>query len=287
MAQYAVNCAGVTRVLDQHNAVYLIPQRLARNEANPLKRLVLEREWRALAAYEAAMCYRFDQVITVTEEDRALLSDLCNRNRLFITPRTDGRPFHVIPICVDPEERPLVRRHPDAKRVTILGTMFWPPNVEGVLWFTEQVWPLVLRTVPDAKLTIIGKNPPETVRQLALSPGSNVEVTGYVRNPVPFMEGSAVFAVPLRSAGGMRVKILDAWCWGVPIVSTTIGAEGVEVQDGENILIADAGPAFARVVVSVMQDPGLAERLRTAGRDWVEKKYNWRSIYSQWGQIYG
>jgi glycosyltransferase involved in cell wall biosynthesis len=236
--------------------------------------VLLKREARTLAGYEADVCRRFDRVVTVTGEDRRLLQALC---------ADGGRPMTVIPICVDPAEKPLVARKPDARRVLILGTMFWPPNVEGALWFAREVWPRVLRELSDALLTIVGKNPPPAVQQLA---GPNVEVTGYVADPTRYLEESAVFLVPLRAGGGMRVKILDAWCWGIPIVSTTIGAEGIEVHPGENILIADDAPSFAREVIRLLKDPPLAERLRRNGRQSVEEQYNWRTVYAKWDEVY-
>jgi glycosyltransferase involved in cell wall biosynthesis len=286
MAQYARDCNKVKRVLDQHNAVYLIPQRLAQCEGNPLKRLLLEREWRALARYEADVCQRFDWVVTVTEEDRQLLLHLYSNDNAPFTTQSGNSQTSVIPICVDPDEKPLMKRRPAVNRILILGTMFWLPNVEGTLWFAQEVLPLVLREVPDATLTIIGKNSPQSIRQLAESPGSNVEATGYVEDLILYLEESAVFVVPLHAGGGMRVKILDAWCWGIPIVSTTIGAEGIEVRNGENILIADAPEEFARAVVSVMKDPALARQLRSNGRKWVEQKYNWRTVYRKWDEVY-
>ncbi|MCS7261517.1 MAG: glycosyltransferase family 4 protein, partial [Anaerolineae bacterium] len=239
MAQYALRCDGLPRILDAHNAVYLIPQRLAQNERNPLKRLLLQREARALERYEAEVCRRFERVVTVTEEDRRLLQTLAG----------NGRAMTVIPICVDPSAKPLIGRSHHPRRLLILGTMFWPPNVAGTLWFAREVLPRVLREVPDALLTIVGKNPPPEVRALA---GPNVAVTGYVADPIPYLAESAAFLVPLQAAGGMRVKILDAWCWGIPIVSTTIGAEGIAVRPGENILIADDAEAFAAAIIRLL-----------------------------------
>ena len=413
MAQYALKCGGVKRILDAHNAVYLIPQRLARHERNPLKKLLLQREWRALARYEGDVCRCFDQVVTVTEEDRQLLAELsfgtgsprCHSERSEESLTYDGRDsslrlrreirrtlrvthdipessFSVIPICVDPAEVPAVEPRPDASRILILGTMFWPPNVEGALWFAREVLPLVLREVPEARLTVIGKNPPAELKKLGTEkqpqiktnhrltqmhtdrtrienkrnqcvsvshlwfqrnqrlsashlrfqsrrpvdrettdehrPQMNadkrrwdtdgkedqpvfirvpsvvpenaadggIDVLGYVDDPTPYLEESIVFVVPLHAGGGMRVKILDAWCWGIPIVSTTVGAEGIEVRDGENILIADDAVAFAQAVVRVMTDPALARQLRDNGRKWVEQRYNWRTVYSKWDEIY-
>jgi glycosyltransferase involved in cell wall biosynthesis len=177
--------------------------------------------------------------------------------------------------------------------------MFWPPNVDGVLWFAREVFPLVRQQVPEARFYIVGKNPPKEVRRLRVARSklrSNdqpsaishqpIVVTGYVEDPTPYFADSAVFIVPLRAGGGMRVKILDAWARGIPIVSTTIGSEGIEVREGENILIADTPRDFAQAVVRAIRDKELAQRLAENGRRWVEEKYDWRIIYPKLDEVY-
>ena len=263
-------------VLDAHNALYRIPERMSTHERNPLKRWAFRREARALARYEAQAYQRFDHVVFVADEDRQVLQEQMS---------IKDSQFTTIPICVDPEEKPLIERVQHPRAVTHLGTMFWPPNVEGVLWFAHKVLPRVLAQVPEAQFVIIGKDPPQKVRDLDLQ-ARNVQVTGYVPEPAPHLAETAAFIVPLRAAGGMRVKIVDAWCWGVPIVSTSIGAEGIAVRDGENILIADTPDTFAQAVVRVLKDPTLGERLRQNGRRWVEERYNWRRVYARWDEVY-
>jgi glycosyltransferase involved in cell wall biosynthesis len=144
------------------------------------------------------------------------------------------------------------------------------------------VLPLVLRDVPAARLTVAGKGPPPAVQALA-RPGSpvygHVTVAGFVPEATPLLQRARVFVVPVRAGGGMRVKIVDGWQWGLPIVSTSIGAEGIETRPGENILLADSPEAFAAAVVRVLTDDRLAATLRTNGRRWVETHYNWRTVY--------
>jgi len=286
MAQYALyarsripkpECRQMARlVLDAHNALYRIPERMSAHERNPLKRLAFRREARALARYEAQVYQRFDHVVFVADEDRQVLQKRMSK---------ENTRFTTIPICVDPEEKPLLERTQHLRTITHLGTMFWPPNVEGVLWFAQEVLPQVLAQVPEAQFVIVGKNPPQQVHDLSFQI-RNIRVTGYVPHPMPYLAETAVFIVPLHAAGGMRVKILDAWCWGVPIVSTSIGAEGIAVRDGENILIADTPDTFAQAVVRVLQEPTLGERLRENGRRWVQERYNWRRVYARWDEVY-
>jgi len=278
----------VHTVLDAHNALYRIPERLATVERNPLKRLGLRREARALRRFESRAYRQFDHVVFVTEVDRQELLALPVKGTATAR-RGEGEArapaTSVIPICVDPEAQPLVPRVSSPMSVVHVGTMFWPPNIEGVLWFARETFPRVLAQVPEAQFVIVGKNPPPAVQELPRAI-PNISVTGYVPDPAPYLAQTAAFIVPLRAGGGMRVKIVDAWCWGVPIVSTTVGAEGIDVRNGENILIADTPEEMAAAVIRLLRDPGLGERLRRNGRTWVERHYNWRTVYPAWDRVY-
>ena len=283
MAQYALAAktflngdgSQTKLVLDQHNAVYLIPERLATDTTNPLKRMILAREAKVLQRYELETCRRFDQVVWVSNEDRRALS--AGKTRLIgdIT----------VPICVDTEEKAAVRRSNTANRVTFLGGLHWPPNSEGVLWFAREVWPQIAAEMPNALLTIIGKAPDFLLT--AETPIPNMDVVGYVEDVTEYLAETAVFIVPLHAGGGMRVKIVDAWSWGLPIVSTTIGAEGVRYSDGGNLLIGDSADDFAAAVSCLLRDPELADRISCSGRRTAETTYEWRKVYRAWDEIYG
>ena len=179
----------------------------------------------------------------------------------------------------------MVKRARGANRVTFLGGLHWPPNAEGVLWFAREVWPQIVGEMPDAVLTIIGKAPPDSL-QAAGAPIPNLDVTGYVVDVTDYLAETAVFIVPLHAGGGMRVKIIDAWSWGLPIVSTTIGAEGVKYADGENLLIGDSANEFAAAVLRLLRSPDLADGIARTGRQTAETDYEWRKIYKAWDQVY-
>jgi polysaccharide biosynthesis protein PslH len=331
MAQYAL-FAGKQQpelplVLDQHNALYQLVQRQAGDERSAWRRRLWQAEARRLARYETELCRQFDHIFTVTEADRQTLLELL--------PPAEAQDaadrFTAVPICVDPSTQPPLTPAPDSNQVIFLGTMFWPPNIEGVLWFAEEVWPRVVAQRPEAHFVIAGKNPPPAVQKLAragaspaeagaspaeagaspaeagaspaeagaspaeagaspaeagASPAGRITVTGFVADPLPLLSESAVFVVPLKAGGGMRVKIVDGWQWALPIVSTTIGAEGLEIRPGENILIADDPESFATAVLRLLADPQLAQRLRQNGRQWVEERYNWRTVYRQFDAVY-
>ena len=299
MAQYALRAKRldasslkVQTVLDEHNACFQIVQRLAEGEPNPVKRMVMELEWRALRKFESRVLGEFDRVATVTEEDRQTLENLRSETSEIAVNLPD---LIKIPICVDTVEIQPVQASPGARDVLHLGTMFWPPNVEGVLWFARQVWPKIQAALPEATFTIAGKNPPAEVQALGainsqqstdINLQSAIRVTGYVPDPLPYLEAAGAFIVPLFSGSGMRVKIVDAWRWGLPVISTTIGAEGIERRDGENILIADDPQAFAEAVTRVLSDADLNRALRLNGRRWVEQKYDWQRVHPEWDTIY-
>jgi glycosyltransferase involved in cell wall biosynthesis len=296
MAQYALEARRLAReqgqplhaVLDQHNAVFLIPARLAEGTVNAMKRTFLLQERHRLARYEVETCQQFDWVTWVTPDDFHALADSPEAHGVGLTGQSssNGHPRHaIIPICVDPGTNDMIQTRPGARRVTFLGGMHWPPNREGILWFKRAVWPLVRQQVPDAVLTVIGKDPPS---ELLDGPpeSAGLEVTGYVADPTAYLEETAAFIVPLYAGGGMRVKLLDAWTWGLPVISTTIGAEGIRIEDGHDVLIADTAEAFAEAVVSVLCHSQLASKLRANGRASVMTHYNWRSTYTAWDQVY-
>jgi glycosyltransferase involved in cell wall biosynthesis len=287
MAPYgllASRAAGADRrpavVLDQHNAVFQVPDRLARHEVNPLKRALLAWEARKMARFEARICRRFDHVVWVTAEDRAALAAVAGRG----FEATGGRST-VIPICVDPSLSSVAMHRANARRVTFLGGLHWPPNAEGALWFAREIWPRVRAQAPEAVLTIIGKDPPRSLTRLGAAT-AGVEVTGFVADPTALLSETAAFVVPLQAGGGMRVKILDAWSQRLPVISTRIGAEGLEARDGENLLLADDAASFARAVVRVLHEPTLATRLADGGLRTVEAHYDWRRVYQAWDEVY-
>lgn len=279
MATYALPVSQ-PKVLDEHNAVWTIVKRLWQNEPSRVLRPVLEREWRKLARYEAQVIRQFDQVVTVTPEDRAALENLDAAGAANLP-----RPIRVIPICIDPSEIPLVQRAPEPQNIVCVGGMFYPPNVDGMLWFASEVLPLVLRERPTTRFFVVGARPDRRLVALARR-NPHVIVTGRVEEITPYLVESAAFIVPLRAGGGMRVKILDAWARGIPIVTTTIGCEGIETRPGENLLIADGPAEFAAAVVSLLRDSARGRQMARAGRRWVEEHYDWRRVYARFDTIY-
>ena len=272
----APNAASLRLILDQHNAVFQIPRRMALDEPNLLKRKFLGYESEKMARYEIQACGEFDHVVFVTPQDRAAL-----RSRGL--PEAPETRESIIPISVEAPALPDRRPPGSARRVTFLGGLHWPPNADGVQWFIRDVWPLVRARAAGSVFTVVGKLP---AAFRGLCPDASVDFRGYVEDPEPILADTSVFVVPLRSGGGMRVKILDAWSRAIPVVSTTVGAEGLELRNGENILLADDPRTFADEVVRLLNDPEMAVEAGAQGRRTVESHYDWRREYAAWDRVY-
>lgn len=286
MAQYALPYGGRARtggprlVFDAHNAVWTIIERM-RETARPVMKLPLAWEARLVKRYEASLLGRFDHTLAVTEPDRqALLAALAQQG--------GGREpdIHVVPIAVDTGELQPTNRQPGSLNIVTLGTLHYPPNADGIRWFLNEIFPQVLAAVPGASLTIIGKNPPADFLQAAQANPQAVRVTGYVPDLTPWMEQAALMVVPVRAGGGMRVRILEAFARAMPVVTTTVGLEGIDARPEEEVLVADTPAEYARRVIELMQDPALQERLAINGRRLAERCYDWQVILKKMDEIF-
>jgi polysaccharide biosynthesis protein PslH len=276
MAQYALRVPRVKHVLDAHNALWVLYQRLAQTMPHGPQRWLIERDWRLLKKYEGEMCLKFDQVLTVSDEDKLSFE---------VAMRGKKKEIHVIPIAVDTDEIQPVERDQDASHIVHIGTMYWSPNIDGMMWFLENVLPYIQTKLPETTCDIIGARPPQRLIDFGKShPGVNV--TGYVVDPTSYLQKAAVMVVPLRAGGGMRVKILNALAQGMPIVSTTLGCEGIQVEHENHLLIADTPEDFAKETLRLIGNPELARRLGEAGRHLIQEKYDYRTACAPLEWIY-
>lgn len=173
---------------------------------------------------------------------------------------------------------------PCSTRIVFLGPTAIYPNRQAVDWYLDGCWPKIRRAVPTATLDLVGAVRPKDALRYGRVPGVNVH--GYVPDVRPYLQAAACSIVPIRVGGGTRLKILDAWAMGTPVVSTTLGCEGLEVGDGENILIRDESELFAEGVISLLRDPKLARRIGAAGRSTAVKHYAWSAITSRLADHY-
>jgi sugar transferase (PEP-CTERM/EpsH1 system associated) len=273
MAQYSLGLGGC-RVLDLFDIQSVVMRRYADHQCHIGKRLYAQVTARKLTRYEHMISPQFTHCLTASPVDRD-----------FMQKQVGISEVSVIPNGVDLDAYPPSRTRPASeKRIVFIGRMDYTANVDGIMWFCRHVLPLVRVHRPDTLLQIVGKYPTEEVKQLGL-PG-RVEVTGFVNDVRPYLEAAAVSIIPLRVGGGTRLKILEGLAMGIPIVSTSVGAEGLEVTPGKDILIADDAHGFAQHVVQILEDMELRDNLGRAGRQLVEDHYGWNMIAQRLETLY-
>ena len=250
--------------LFQHNVETILWRRRAQTEANWLDRLVSKIEYAKMARFEPAQVRRFHRVIAVSEADRDAMSAMVDPDRI-----------SVVPTGVDLSQfRYDAESEPDNRLVVFTGSMDWKPNIDGVEFFCKEIWPFILARVPDARFRIVGRDPDSRIRNLA---SDSVEVTGSVPSIVEHLRQAAVFVVPLRIGGGTRIKIYEAMAMGKVTVSTSIGAEGLDVRDGSDFLLADRPTQFASAVCALLLDGEKRRRLGKSAAATVAK-YDWSVV---------
>jgi glycosyltransferase involved in cell wall biosynthesis len=184
----------------------------------------------------------------------------------------------VVPNGVDLERYAYRSAFPSEQRVLFVGDLSWPPNAEGVAWFCEEIWPLVARLAPAARMEILGRGASGRFGKFRRQTPPRVTFLGEQGDTRPFLDRAAVAVVPLRAGGGTRLKILEAAACGVPVVSTPLGAEGLELAEGSEIRLADRAEEFAAAVAGLLADPEARRAQAEAARRAVEGRYDWRSI---------
>lgn len=254
------------KILFTHNVEALIWLRHCRLTRNPLWKALCWREYRAMARAERHYLEQADHVLTVSDADRDILARL-----------KDPPHFTVIPTGVDVD---YFRPAPGAEQSNTLvftGSMDWLPNEDAVFYFVREILPRVRRDVPGATLWVVGRRPSQRLRALARE-NSSLRLTGTVEDIRPYVHRASVYIVPLRIGSGTRLKIFEALAMGKAVVSTTVGAEGLPVQSGENILLADDPEEFARIVVALLREPWRREQIGRAARELVEERFSWAAV---------
>ncbi|MCU1272456.1 MAG: hypothetical protein JWN74_3750 [Acidobacteriaceae bacterium] len=258
-------------VLFQHNVETVLWERMVENEGNWIKRLVYRFEAAKMRSYEQSSIAKFQRVIAVSEQDRAVMSQFIPSDKI-----------SVVPTGVDLEQyRTSSGGQSTRPLVTFTGTMDFEPNVDGVEYFCREVWPRVLESVPDARFRIVGKNPVAAVRRLA---SETVEVTGTVPSVAEHLQQAWVLVVPLRMGGGTRLKIYEGMATGRAVVSTSIGAEGLDVRNGKDILLADGVETFAQAVITLLREPELRKRYERAAAELVAR-FDWSLVAERFAEV--
>jgi glycosyltransferase involved in cell wall biosynthesis len=261
----------VPSVLFTHNVEAEIYRRQLAAAENPILRRVWRDQSAKMERYEGDTLARFNRVIAVSDRDARQFRE-----------RYGARSVESIPTGVDLE---YFTFHPPAPepKVIFSGSMDWAPNAEGVAWLIREVWPAVVRRVPLASLKIIGRDPPAHL--VRATEGTSVEFTGFVDDVRPHMRGAAASVIPLHVGGGTRIKAYEAMAQGCPVVSTTIGMEGLPAEPGRHYLLADRPEEFADAIVGLLAEPARAARLAADARSFVEAGFSSARVAREFERI--
>jgi sugar transferase (PEP-CTERM/EpsH1 system associated) len=261
-------------VLFQHNVEAMIWKRHYEVQSNPVKKAYLYDQWRKMRGFEREASRRFDWVVAVSREDRELMTSEYRLENVSDVPTGVDTDFF----------RPRGMEKAEAHTLVFTGSMDWLPNEDAIRYFTSAIWPLVKRDVPDAKLIVVGRNPFSGLVELSKSDPS-IQITGRVEDVRPFMERAAAYIVPIRIGGGTRLKIYEAMAMEKPIISTTIGAEGLPVENGVELLLADTPESFARETVRVLKDENYAKTLGVQAAQRVRESFGWNKVAAEFAAI--
>lgn len=254
-------------LLDEHNCEYLIMKRHYENAVNPVKKLFLKIEYKKLMHFESKMLQQMDKVITLSEEDNKYLQKITKHEFK----------SEIIPICIDEHIRKDVAEHDNTVvKMLFLGTMTWEPNRSGLLWFLKNVIPQIKAKGINYSLHIVGKNPSEEIIKLANS-DNDIHVAGYVEDTEVYFRKCDCMIVPLFVGSGQRVKIIESLSRGFPVISTSVGAEGLVVSDNESILLADTSDEYI-CALQKLQHKDVYEKISEQSYMVYKKYYSFEAV---------
>jgi glycosyltransferase involved in cell wall biosynthesis len=252
------------KILDAHNVEYEIYRQFWLNSRSPLRRLHYRYEYQNLYKYEVAVYQKQDAIFVTSENDKKVMDQ-----------HSPEIPKFVVPNGVDTEYFQNGEDSTEPFSLIFSGTIGYVPNYDGVTYFLDNIFPLIRQRIPEVKIYIVGNSPP---RDLKKRNSENIIVTDYVPDVRPYFEKASVYVVPLRLGSGTRLKILEAMAMHKPVVTTSIGGEGIDIVHGETALIADRPEDFAGAVVDLLRDPALREKLARNGNELVRQRYDWSVI---------
>lgn len=263
------NYAG-TVVYHAHNAYFKIWDRFARLPGNPAMRLAAFVEARRVRAYEAMVAKRASLVFAAPNDAEELISSGVARDKICDTYHL-GDDAHL--------ELPELNFAQTEKKLMYVGFLGWEPNVQGLLWFIDRVWPLLIKEHPELEFEIVGKNPDERLCE-AVSRHCGIRLAGFVADLDSVYSESRVSVAPLLFGSGMKVKVLDAMARGIPTVTTRVGAEGIDIVNGEHLLVADDETLMATHVSTLLKDDVVWDKLRVNSRQLIRERYTWSRLFA-------
>jgi glycosyltransferase involved in cell wall biosynthesis len=296
MGQYVIKTEGIAKVLDLCDSLALNLSRRAELDCTP-KRFLVKLEEKRVRRYEVEIMKAFDSGTVVAHFDRDYLLNQDNSLNLSVVPMgVDLKYFQPLKVNNDSNREDVTEKQnmtltvqedfadDRSKNLLFTGTMNYFPNSDAVIYFCNNVFPLIQKRYPDATFYIVGNHPTEQIRRLADQKG--VVVTGYVPDIRPYFEKASVFVAPLRAGSGIQTKNLEAMAMGIPVVTTSIGAMGLEAETDTELLIADTPETFAERVIYLIENPDIRRNLADAGRKRVEASYDWQVLVNRLEQVY-
>jgi polysaccharide biosynthesis protein PslH len=263
----------IPTVLFTHNVEAVIWRRHYEVATNPVWKAISWWEWRKMEAAERRYLHLADRVLAVSETDRDAFATFLDPQKITVIPTgVDVDYFQPLP----------VEEIPDS--LVFTGSMDWLPNEDAIFFFVEAILPLIKQQCPAVSLEVVGRNPSRKLQSL-VETETSVRLTGWVEDIRPFLARGSVCIVPLRIGGGTRLKIFEAMSMGKAVVSTSVGAEGLPVQTGENIVLADAPNDFASSVITLLRDSNQRRRFGTAARILVHENYSWPKVAETFSRV--
>lgn len=257
---------GIKVVLSEHNIESMIVRRYA-DVAPGLKRWLAQWEYQKLKDFEELTWARTDAAFVCSEDDRQIVCEIMHSDEVYVVP--NGVDVENYQVQKDVTQVP--------NSLIYTGLMGWGPNEDAACYFTEEIYPLIQKNVPDVQFSIVGKNPTDKVKALGEKERS-VHVTGFVDDIQRYMCEAEVFIVPIRIGSGTRLKILEALALQMTVISTAIGCEGIKVTDGKDIIIRDTPQGFADAVIEVLKNKDEYKHLGVNGRQLIEQEYSWAKV---------
>jgi glycosyltransferase involved in cell wall biosynthesis len=257
--------------LRAHNIEHMIWQRITESTGNPLKKAYLKHLTKTLKKYELESLDKYDGIIPISQVDTAFFEKMTQT------------PVRTISFGIDPDKLEAGDYDNPEHALFHIGSMNWMPNLEGIRWFIQEVWPLIAEKLPELKIYLAGREMPEWLTNLNLN---NVEVVGEVPDAYEFIRSKTISIAPLFSGSGIRIKIIESMALGRAVISTTIGAEGINYTDGENILIADDRQQFFEAVRVLYEDPEKAKSMGDKARQLILEQHNNNRLIGQMVEFY-
>jgi sugar transferase (PEP-CTERM/EpsH1 system associated) len=277
-------------VCDWHNIESELMRRYSEREPSLPRQLYARKTARQLSDLEEEATHAFDAHVVVSERDGQRLRELWSATAVSViengvdSAHYSDSEIEAAHAAWRSQNSGDVNQSPSAKRIVFVGSMDYHANIDGVVAFAREVWPSLHERHPEMIFTIVGRDPSAEVLQLASITG--VEVTGTVDDVRPYYREAILSIVPLKIGGGSRLKILEAMAAGVPVVSTTLGAEGLDVRNGVDIFIADTNEQQSEAITAVIENEGLRRQLRVEGRALVARRYDWTQVGDSLFKLY-